>query len=509
MARNLTKNLKLILPKQEEHYNVDDFNDNFKKLDEGTVPLFNANNIRAVRWHVFTNNSIRRELFIESGSTHSFNPTANTQYRIEITASGTGIMRVRGNRNQVVEPTDDPNHYTEISLSNTPKTAIRSWTQAINGGAVVISANYTAVINITKVVIYNDQTNNKVWELDLTKLSDNGIQSDNNGVRALGSDEYRPGVRRVSNSDNDNSMVMLQTADLDLITKTGFYEIKNSELGAANGPLSIPVYGNASVLETNVAVLQVMQVSVARVMQVLHHNSQGQWQRAFQAGNWTTWERLITQTSNGTSTSHNHSASDISSGTLAIARIPVGSSSSTVCSGSDSRLSDSRTPTSHSHQWSEIVSPPALATANLTTVTQSEAETGTSTTVRGWTPQRVRQAAQASPRYRASGTVTDLFNGSANAGENIIMSQSIENFDFLDVRFTFIDTNYGKSSLVPVGTFMQSASGWCLLAHHGTSGQYEIMIGRQNNTTLRIYVLNHGGSSVNLLNARIRGIKSI
>ena len=46
---------------------------------------------------------------------------------------------------------------------------------------------------------------------------------------------------------------------------------------------------------------------------------------------------------------HTHAAADILSGTLAIARIPTGTTSSTVCLGNDSRLSDSRTPTSHPH----------------------------------------------------------------------------------------------------------------------------------------------------------------
>jgi hypothetical protein len=46
---------------------------------------------------------------------------------------------------------------------------------------------------------------------------------------------------------------------------------------------------------------------------------------------------------------HTHAATDITSGTLAIARIPTGTTSSTVCIGNDSRLSDARTPASHTH----------------------------------------------------------------------------------------------------------------------------------------------------------------
>ena len=54
--------------------------------------------------------------------------------------------------------------------------------------------------------------------------------------------------------------------------------------------------------------------------------------------------------------SHTHAATDIASGTLAIARIPTGTSSTTVCVGNDSRLSDARTPTSHVHSAADITS---------------------------------------------------------------------------------------------------------------------------------------------------------
>lgn len=46
-------------------------------------------------------------------------------------------------------------------------------------------------------------------------------------------------------------------------------------------------------------------------------------------------------------TSHTHAASDVTSGTLDIARIPTGTTGSTVPFGNDSRFSDSRTPTAH------------------------------------------------------------------------------------------------------------------------------------------------------------------
>ena len=47
-------------------------------------------------------------------------------------------------------------------------------------------------------------------------------------------------------------------------------------------------------------------------------------------------------------------ASKINAGTFNIARIPTGSSSSTVCLGNDSRLSDARTPLTHVHAQSDV-----------------------------------------------------------------------------------------------------------------------------------------------------------
>jgi len=80
------------------------------------------------------------------------------------------------------------------------------------------------------------------------------------------------------------------------------------------------------------------------------------------------------------------SASDLSTGTVAIARIPTGSSLSTVCVGNDSRLSNSRTPTAHkaSHATggsdaltaSDIGAAASSHTHDLSALTQSSATTG-------------------------------------------------------------------------------------------------------------------------------------
>jgi hypothetical protein len=64
------------------------------------------------------------------------------------------------------------------------------------------------------------------------------------------------------------------------------------------------------------------------------------------------------------------SASDLGTGTVPIARIPTGTTSTTVCIGNDSRLSDARTPTSHVHAAGDITSG-TIATARLGSGTAS------------------------------------------------------------------------------------------------------------------------------------------
>jgi hypothetical protein len=51
---------------------------------------------------------------------------------------------------------------------------------------------------------------------------------------------------------------------------------------------------------------------------------------------------------------HAHAAADTTSGTFDIARIPTGTTSSTACIGNDARLSDARTPLSHSHLAADL-----------------------------------------------------------------------------------------------------------------------------------------------------------
>jgi hypothetical protein len=67
-----------------------------------------------------------------------------------------------------------------------------------------------------------------------------------------------------------------------------------------------------------------------------------------------------------TPSAHTHDASDISVGTLNIARVPTGTSGSTVCIGNDSRLSDARTPTAHTHGLTDSYVGEIAAAANQT-----------------------------------------------------------------------------------------------------------------------------------------------
>lgn len=76
------------------------------------------------------------------------------------------------------------------------------------------------------------------------------------------------------------------------------------------------------------------------------------------------WKTLAAADIGAASSSHAHSAADVTSGTFDIARIPTGSTSTTVCIGNDARLSDARTPTAHNHSASEITSG-VIATARL------------------------------------------------------------------------------------------------------------------------------------------------
>lgn len=139
---------------------------------------------------------------------------------------------------------------------------------------------------------------------------------------------------------------------------------------------------------------------------------------------------------------HNHSASEITSGTLDIARIPTGTSSSTVCIGDDARLSNSRTPTAHasSHQHGGT---DEIATATPTANAIPKADS--SGTLDSW-------ISSAGPTNR--GLVTVSGNGDVAVVASTLMSPTNGNFGSFDVdgtRYNLVDSGYSPSSFDPAG----------------------------------------------------------
>lgn len=74
--------------------------------------------------------------------------------------------------------------------------------------------------------------------------------------------------------------------------------------------------------------------------------------------------------------SHAHAAGDVTSGTFAVARLPVGTAAGTVAAGNDARLSDARTPTAHTHGAADIT-PAPVVTASGTGAYTVNANSGT------------------------------------------------------------------------------------------------------------------------------------
>jgi hypothetical protein len=123
--------------------------------------------------------------------------------------------------------------------------------------------------------------------------------------------------------------------------------------------------------------------------------------------------------------SHTHAATDVTSGTFEIARIPTGTTATTVCIGNDSRLSDSRTPTTHaaSHAsggtdavtlaqsqitnlTSDLAAKAPLASPALTgTPTSTTATADTNTTQIATTAYVVGQASSTTPAALGTATV--------------------------------------------------------------------------------------------------------
>ena len=115
-------------------------------------------------------------------------------------------------------------------------------------------------------------------------------------------------------------------------------------------------------------------------------------------------------------------ASVITSGTLDIARIPTGTSSSTVCVGNDARLSDARTPTSHAH--GNITNAGAIgSTADQIVVTTTS---GVLTAVSAATARTTLSVQPtASPTFTGTVTVPGLTATAAILADDLTTSNSV------------------------------------------------------------------------------------
>jgi hypothetical protein len=106
-------------------------------------------------------------------------------------------------------------------------------------------------------------------------------------------------------------------------------------------------------------------------------------------------------------TSHAHSGADITSGTVAFARLPVGTSSTSVAAGNDPRFADARTPTAHAASHASAGSDPI-------TVAQSQV-TGLTTSLAALTP-------LSTPVVTVSGTSYNCTN--ADNGKVLVCTSS-------------------------------------------------------------------------------------
>lgn len=121
-----------------------------------------------------------------------------------------------------------------------------------------------------------------------------------------------------------------------------------------------------------------------------------------------------------TPTAHVHDASDVNAGTLSISRIPTGTSSTTVCVGNDSRLSDARTPTAHNHAASDV---------NSGTLDIARIPTGTSSsTVCIGNDSRLSDARTPTTHTHTASQITD-FNSAADARVSAAVGVSVQAYD--------------------------------------------------------------------------------
>ena len=163
--------------------------------------------------------------------------------------------------------------------------------------------------------------------------------------------------------------------------------------------------------------------------------------------------------------SHTHAASDITSGTLDIARIPTGTSSSTACVGNDARLSDTRTPTDGSVTTAKIAND-AVTYAKIQNVSATDRLLGRSSAGAGDVEEITctsfgrsliddADAAAARTTLSVQPTASPAFTGTASFGASVSVGTSTP---------TFVNANYS-------GVHIHATTATSLKLTNATTGQ--------------------------------------
>ena len=155
---------------------------------------------------------------------------------------------------------------------------------------------------------------------------------------------------------------------------------------------------------------------------------------------------------------HTHAAADIVSGSIDIARIPTGTTSDTVCIGNDSRLSDARTPTAHTHALTDLTRTGAadgdVATWNETT-SQWEPQTPSG----GGFSAEIPWLVPASTEYIAAAPVGVTATTLAMTANRMYLMPFIPAFDFSCSALGVSVTTAVSSSLARVCVYASGANG--------------------------------------------------